>query len=254
MSDDLDDANFISGGRSGLLLRPDMLFSAGRTKDGVTEVEACEKLRILRFIGRLIGRALREGYRVPLQLSEAFFLQLQNKAPMSDWTSRRNLELLPGKGNDGWEGRIVGASYAYALDRLEAGWSLKSTTCLPSDDAGWSLKYLNKPGSYGAMYSFEEAVVAGGVCFTTYGTHGEELIENGEDLDVVVDKNKNNGTGAAVAVDANKNKAARSSSSKSQTVSSSSSSASASATEQDNLDQWCKEVHRKWVLDVQPLY
>tara|TARA_A100001015_G_scaffold321603_1_gene453328 strand:- start:6499 stop:6687 length:189 start_codon:yes stop_codon:yes gene_type:complete len=51
------------------------------TKAGVETVDADEKIRMLRFIGRLIGRALREGYRVPLQLSEAFFLQLQNAAP-----------------------------------------------------------------------------------------------------------------------------------------------------------------------------
>ena len=124
VEDDEPSGDFILGGRNGLILRPD-LFLPEHVEQGVLSpsrspekpVSPKEKMQLLRFLGRVIGRSMREGYRLPIPLSESFFFLLQgDRVPAADWRSSKVLECLPGPKNDGWEGRVTGALYAYALD------------------------------------------------------------------------------------------------------------------------------------------
>ena len=49
----------------------------------------------------------------------------------------------------------------------------------------WSVKYLygGQVGG-GGMYSFNDAVAGAGLCFTAYGSHGVQLVPNGEAVDL----------------------------------------------------------------------
>ncbi|CAD7938588.1 unnamed protein product [Amoebophrya sp. A120] len=131
---------FTMGGRHGLILKPDLLFNAN-TGAPLTPAEEKEKRSLLRFLGRLIGRSLREGYRLPIPLSEAFFAMLQgsssgeNNIP-TDWRKKRNLAFLPGPNNDGWSGRIVGALYSYAIDLENYACKVKELAALAAATNG----------------------------------------------------------------------------------------------------------------------
>tara|TARA_A100001015_G_scaffold321603_1_gene453327 strand:- start:5827 stop:6294 length:468 start_codon:yes stop_codon:yes gene_type:complete len=128
------------------------------------------------------------------------------------------------------------------------------------------------------MFSLEEALEAGGVCFTTYGTHGESLQgEDGEDVDVVVDrafaarKSNVNASGsvdvsgsASAVVNASgldrtgaverERESGKETDKKTSKAKQEADEADVADRSNDNLDLWCRLVHKKWVLNVQPLY
>merc|ERR1719299_154686 len=104
----------------------------------------CQRFR---FLGRLMAKALREGFLVPLALSRDVFQLLQGE--------RLTRKSLPRPG-DQWNGEVVGALAQFAED-VAAGGDGHAL----AQDPNWARTYLQ------ATYdmSFYEAVATGGLAF-----------------------------------------------------------------------------------------
>jgi hypothetical protein len=119
----------------------------------------CQRFR---FLGRLMAKALREGFLVPLALSRDVFQVLQGEC-----LSRRSLP----KPGDQWNGEVVGALAQFAED-VAAGCDGDAL----AQDPKWAKTYLKAPYEM----SFYEAVSTGGLSFLAEGNAGLELVPGGE--------------------------------------------------------------------------
>ena len=99
--------DFISAGKRGLRLLP--------VRDPGSQIAADCKL-----LGRLIGRAIAEGYLVPLPLSVATWAMIR------DPSEARPIEALPMPG-DGTSGEFVGACALLVSEHRESGLPMKET-------------------------------------------------------------------------------------------------------------------------------
>jgi hypothetical protein len=151
--------------RGGLLLKP-----LPTTDARLPEVE-----RRFCMLGRLMAKALREGFVVPLPLTAAFFQQVLggNIDPQS---------ALPRPG-DGVVGSFLGACAALVADASQGpDGHLREL----ASDPEWSRKYMQPPGEEPIpATSFE--TYASAASFVETGTSGEELCEDGENRTVTVE-------------------------------------------------------------------
>eukprot|EP00929_Paragymnodinium_shiwhaense_P091422 TRINITY_DN51396_c0_g1_i1.p1 TRINITY_DN51396_c0_g1~~TRINITY_DN51396_c0_g1_i1.p1 ORF type:complete len:3437 (-),score=883.73 TRINITY_DN51396_c0_g1_i1:237-10547(-) len=139
--------------------------------------------RHFRFLGRLVAKALRDGFVVPLPLCPYFFAAvLGEELPLG---------ALP-KSGDGHAGEFVGAAAAFAADlrskyrHLEA--AAKAEACASEAQApGWSKKYLADRNTATEDWSFNQYVDCCGITFCEFGAGGRELCEGGENKRVTID-------------------------------------------------------------------
>lgn len=133
---------------------------------------ACGKLR---FLGRLMAKALRDGFTVPLPLSGHFFAAvLGEDLP---------LEALASPG-DGCVGEFVGAAakFAAALRRRHSGLTgeeLAAARTEAAGKAGWGQEFLGLREGEVMTWSFDQYVSSCGVVFCETGLGGPELCPGG---------------------------------------------------------------------------
>jgi len=154
------------------------LFPQAHFPGGAASKAACGHFR---FLGRLMAKALRDGFVVPLPLCDHFFEAVLGQ----DLT----LDALPQPG-DGWAGEFVGAAAAFALELrglcAACAGGAEERTRLRREEAerpGWAARWLRSTGAAGdtsfAQYSEHCA-------FLEMGVAGAELCDGGADraLDV----------------------------------------------------------------------
>jgi hypothetical protein len=164
--------------RRGLLLKP---LVDGPQKD--------EVVRRFRFLGRLMGQALREGFIVPLPLAEEFFALVLGE-PLGQAS-------LPRPGS-GCAGELVGALTEFARE-LAAGEAELST---PEERAAWrkeqaermdfAERFLTAPdrpdgATAQQATSFEQYVSMVGASFLETGLSGAPLCPGGENVAVTIE-------------------------------------------------------------------
>eukprot|EP00927_Polykrikos_kofoidii_P029778 TRINITY_DN25688_c0_g1_i1.p1 TRINITY_DN25688_c0_g1~~TRINITY_DN25688_c0_g1_i1.p1 ORF type:complete len:988 (-),score=153.37 TRINITY_DN25688_c0_g1_i1:323-2962(-) len=135
-------------------------------------VAAC---RSFRFVGRVIAKALRDGFVVPLPLSETFLAAvLGEEVPLTG---------LPQPG-DGWEGEVVGAMARFAVSLRAMGANITDD----EDRARMRVEETKKPAwarrfmKVDAEASFETYAQACVFCET--GAGGTELVDGGTNRSV----------------------------------------------------------------------
>ncbi|CAE7532383.1 Ufd4, partial [Symbiodinium pilosum] len=180
--------------RSGLWVRPLPLNCSVR--------EAAE--RRFRFLGRLVGRALKDGFIVPLPLGEVFFARtLLGQKPSKLHEKRREpLASLPRPGA-GCAGELCGAlaDFAAALrsaeelychKRIEAGLGWPSAEELQSwrrsqgRERDFTTRFL-AAGATPEPMSFEDYMSLVGVSFLETGLSGAPLCPGGADRAITVE-------------------------------------------------------------------
>jgi hypothetical protein len=165
--------------RRGLLVKP--------LVDGPQKEEV---VRRFRFLGRLMGQALREGFIVPLPLAEDFFSLVLGE-PLGEAS-------LPRPGS-GCAGELVGALADFAAE-LAAGEAERST---PEEQAVWrkeqaermdfAERFLTAPDRHhdgapaAAQTSFEQYVSMVCACFLETGLSGAPLCPGGDSMSVTVE-------------------------------------------------------------------
>lgn len=158
--------------RHGLFPRPHVPGSPG------SEL-AC---RHFQFLGRLMAKALRDGFLVPLPLCVHFFSAvLGEDLP---------LEALPMPGS-GCVGELVGATAQFALElrRRHAGLEGSARALAYQEEAqkpAWARRFLRCEAGETASWSFNQYVQACGMSFCESGVGGQELCEGGNERPVEV--------------------------------------------------------------------
>jgi len=164
--------------RRGLLIRP---LVDGPQKD--------EAVRRFRFLGRLMGQALREGFIVPLPLAEeSFSLLLGEKLGPSS---------LPRPGS-GCAGELTGVLADFAAEQATGEAALAGST--PSELRAWRQeqaertdfgeRFLGQDRVEGGTHqpmSFDQYVSLVGACFMETGLSGAPLCPGGDNQPVTVD-------------------------------------------------------------------
>jgi len=122
-----------------------------------------------RFLGRLMAKALRDGFIVPLTICSHFFEAVLGGDLL--------LEALPSPG-DGWAGEFVGAVARFAQDLRQTGDSPDRAAQVEeaARKTGWAAQYMKAEGSAGEI-SFAE--YAEHCSFLETGSSGMELCEGG---------------------------------------------------------------------------
>lgn len=181
--------------RSGLWVRP--LPPSGSMR------EAAE--RRFRFLGRLVGRALKDGFIVPLPLGEVFFARTllgQKPAKLHESSKREPLAALPRPGA-GCAGELCGtlADFVAALKsgeevfrrkREEAGLGrppaeeLRSWRRSQGRERDFTTRFL-AAGAIPEPMSFEDYMSLVGVSFLETGLSGAPLCPGGADRSVTVE-------------------------------------------------------------------
>ena len=133
------------------------LFPRPHVPGSPKSLAACKRFR---FLGRLMAKALRDGFIVPVTLCPHFFEAVLG--------ADLPLEALPSPG-DGWAGEFLGAAARFARDR-------RSNTAPSSSQPGWAAKYLQAKGAAGEM-SFDEYCQH--CYFLETGSSGMEICEGG---------------------------------------------------------------------------
>mmetsp|Transcript_89616 Transcript_89616/g.159100 ORF Transcript_89616/g.159100 Transcript_89616/m.159100 type:complete len:2405 (-) Transcript_89616:69-7283(-) len=180
--------------RCGLLVRP---LLPGPSK----EREAAE--RRFRFLGRLVGRALKDDFIVPLPLSEAFFEQaIHRKAAPAPFAAPGGTGLpRPGAG---CVGELCGALADFARELRSGEAELHAIAAeagrrqpLPEELACWRRaqgdrkdfveRFLTGSGASAEPMSFSQYTSLVGVSFLETGLSGAPLCPGGEDIAVTVE-------------------------------------------------------------------
>lgn len=181
--------------RSGLWVRP--------LPPSTSMREAAE--RRFRFLGRLVGRALKDGFIVPLPLGEVFFARTllgQKPAKLHESSIREPLAALPRPGA-GCAGELCGtlADFVAALKsgeeafrrkREEAGLGrppaeeLRSWRRSQGRERDFTTRFL-AAGAIPEPMSFEDYMSLVGVSFLETGLSGAPLCPGGADRAVTVD-------------------------------------------------------------------
>jgi len=156
--------------RRGLFPRPQVPGSSASER-------ACVQFR---FLGRLMAKALRDGFVVPLPLCGHFFsAALGEDLPLA---------ALPRSG-DGCVGEFVGAAadFAAELRRRHGGLEPDARMAAYHEDArkpGWGAQYLRLTEGETSKWSFDQYVKACGITFCESGVGGQELCEGGAERPV----------------------------------------------------------------------
>ncbi|CAE7433360.1 Ufd4 [Symbiodinium natans] len=181
--------------RSGLWVRP---LPPSSSASGEAE-------RRFRFLGRLVGRALKDGFIVPLPLGEAFFARTllgQKPAKLHESNRREPLTALPRPGA-GCAGELCGAladfvavlksgEELHCREREQAGLSrpsaeeLQSWRRSQSRERDFTARFL-MAGATPEPMSFEEYTSLVGVSFLETGLSGAPLCPGGADRAVTVE-------------------------------------------------------------------
>eukprot|EP00931_Biecheleriopsis_adriatica_P059454 TRINITY_DN35572_c0_g1_i2.p1 TRINITY_DN35572_c0_g1~~TRINITY_DN35572_c0_g1_i2.p1 ORF type:complete len:2564 (+),score=512.69 TRINITY_DN35572_c0_g1_i2:166-7857(+) len=180
--------------RCGLVVRP---LPPGSDR----EAAACR----FRFLGRLVGRALKDGFIVPLPLGEAFFARALLGQPPPQPLASKDGAGLPRPGA-GCVGELCGALADFAFDlqrekeefcrqRHKAGLDppseaeLRGWCELQGERPDFTARYLVPPGgaaSAGQPVSFNHYMSLVGASFLETGFSGEPLCPGGEDRPITV--------------------------------------------------------------------
>lgn len=146
------------------------LFPQPHPPGSASAQDAC---RLFRFLGRLMAKALRDGFIVPLPLCNHFFAAVLNEdLPLS---------ALP-QPTDGWNGGIVGVLANFAADlrsRLQKdGVDRAKAMKEAAEEPGWPAKWLQDT-SASKDFSFQQYVETIDVNFVACGNNGQELCDGG---------------------------------------------------------------------------
>jgi len=168
--------------RKGLLLKP---LTTGPQRDAAVER--------FRFLGRLMGQALREGFIVPLPLADEFFALVLGE--------KLGPDSLPRPGN-GVAGELLGALADFAEDlrageasQMERGSSpeqIQAWKNAQADRKDFAERFLS-PSDRPDMtptqepMSFNEYTSLAGVCFLETGLSGAALCPDGDNILVTAD-------------------------------------------------------------------
>jgi len=131
-------------------------------------------------MGRLMAKALRDGFVVPLPLSCHFFSSvLGEDLPLT---------ALPRPG-DGCVGEFVGAAAQFAdeLRRRFAGLDVQARVVAYREETqkpGWGKQYMRSGGDTTQEWSFQQYVEACGITVCESGVGGQELCEGGSERPV----------------------------------------------------------------------
>jgi len=149
-----------------------------------------EAVRRFRFLGRLMGQALREGFIAPLPLAEDFFALVLGE--------RLGPANFPHPGN-GSAGELCGILSDFAAD-LARGESALGPDCSPEvlqafraeqgqrlDFGDRFLAHDHAEGAPAQKMSFNQWVAMLDLCFLETGLSGAPLCEGGESLPITVD-------------------------------------------------------------------
>ncbi|CAJ1359385.1 unnamed protein product [Effrenium voratum] len=180
--------------RSGLWVRPLPL--------GPAREDAEQRFR---FLGRLVGRALKDGFIVPLPLGEAFFARALLAQPPPrpfERPARGAFAALPRPGA-GCVGELCGALADFARglrraeahfirQRQEAGYAvseeeLQSWRRSQGQAPDFTCRYLSTPGASVEPMSFNDYMCLIGVSFLETGLSGVPLCPEGAEKAVTVD-------------------------------------------------------------------
>lgn len=130
-----------------------------------------------RFMGRMMAKALRDGFVVPMPFCRHFFAAvLGDDLPLT---------ALPSPG-DGLAGEFVGAAAQFAVDLRKEfagleGEALANAKQEASLRSGWGKKYLSLTEGDAKDWSFDQYRKACYVTFCETGLGGPELCEGGRD-------------------------------------------------------------------------
>eukprot|EP00931_Biecheleriopsis_adriatica_P027376 TRINITY_DN16480_c0_g1_i1.p1 TRINITY_DN16480_c0_g1~~TRINITY_DN16480_c0_g1_i1.p1 ORF type:complete len:2502 (+),score=638.39 TRINITY_DN16480_c0_g1_i1:480-7508(+) len=152
------------GGKTSLHSRRG-LFPQPHVPGSPASLEACKRFR---FLGRLMAKALRDGFIVPLPICKHFF-----EAVLGEDLS---LEALPSPG-DGWAGEFLGAAARFAAELRSSAATVDERSKEAAKPA-WAESYMRASGEAGAV-SFNE--YAEHCSFLETGSSGMELCEGGAD-------------------------------------------------------------------------
>ncbi|CAE7195090.1 hecd-1 [Symbiodinium natans] len=168
--------------RKGLLLKP---LTAGPQRDAAVER--------FRFLGRLMGQALREGFIVPLPLAEEFFALVLGE--------KLGPDSLPRPG-DGVAGELLGALADFAEDLKVGEATQKELVSSPEQIQKWKIAQADRkdfaerfltPSDRADMtstqepMSFNDYTSLAGVCFLETGLSGAALCPDGDNILVTAD-------------------------------------------------------------------
>jgi E3 ubiquitin-protein ligase HECTD1 len=149
-----------------------------------------------RFLGRLMGQALREGFIVPIPLAEDFFsLMLGEQLGPANFPH-------PGSGS---AGELCGVLADFAAELASFATLQQDAGRTPEECAAWRKEqgerddfgdrflhhHAAEPGQPTQRLSFDQYASMVGVCFVETGLSGAPLCPDGENLAVTVD-NVNN--------------------------------------------------------------
>mmetsp|Transcript_72963 Transcript_72963/g.134785 ORF Transcript_72963/g.134785 Transcript_72963/m.134785 type:complete len:355 (+) Transcript_72963:1-1065(+) len=165
--------------RRGLVIRP---LEAGPQRD--------KAVRRFRFLGRLMGQALREGFIVPLPLAEEFFaLVLGEKLTPANFPH-------PGSGS---AGELCGALADFAAE-LATGQTVLGPGSSPEALAAWrheqgerldfAERFLSHDHAEGAPHqqlSFNQYASMVGLCFVETGLSGAPLCPDGDNVEINIE-------------------------------------------------------------------
>lgn len=143
---------------------PRGLFPRPHVPGSPNSLAACKRFR---FLGRLMAKALRDGFIVPVALCPHFFEAVLG--------ADLPLEALPSPG-DGWSGEFLGAAARFARDRRAARAAGAEPSSCGSCEPGWAAKYVQAKGAAGEM-SFDE--YSQHCFFLETGASGMEICEGG---------------------------------------------------------------------------
>lgn len=161
--------------RRGLMMQP---LAEGQQRD--------EAVRRFRFLGRLMGQALREGFICPLPLAEEFFALVLGE-PLGPANFPR-----PGNGS---AGELCGVFADFAAELVAGEAQLSSSEEFgawrkqQAESADFGERFLgDKEGGVPvAPTSFSQHTEALGVCFLVTGLSGPPLCPGGENMQVTVE-------------------------------------------------------------------
>jgi len=168
-----------------LLNRKGLMFRA--QVDGPQREEA---VRRFRFLGRLMGQALREGFIVPLPLAEEAFALVLGE-PLGAASFPR-----PGSGSSG---ELCGVLADFAAE-LTTGEAALDPGSSPEELRAWRKQQAERPdfgerllsqdqaeGAPHQQMSFEQYMSLVGACFLEMGVGGAPLCPDGENTPITVD-------------------------------------------------------------------
>jgi len=149
-------------------------------------------VRRFRFLGRLMGQALREGFIVPLPLAEDFFAMMLGESMGPSHFPH------PGSGS---AGELCGVLADFAAELASFAIAHREAGRTPEECAAWRKEqgerddfgdrflhhHANQEGQATQRLSFDQYASMVGLCFVETGLSGAALCPDGENVAVTVD-------------------------------------------------------------------